>query len=80
MSGVFEGGVDGEEFTNKIPSIEGSGNANRQGLQMCLIHRDFKHFAQPNANTVRHLREVSSIMHAEVLSIMLRDRRQVTSP
>ena len=82
MSGAFESGdvVDGEEFTNKIPDIEGSGNANRQGHQMCLIHRDFKHFASPNAKQFRHLRKVSSIMRAKVLSIMLRDQGQVTSP
>ena len=82
MSGAFESDdvVDGEGFTNKIPDIEGSGNANRQGLQMCLIHRDFKHFAWPNTKQFRHLRKVSSIMHAKVLSIMRGDLGQVTSP
>jgi len=29
---------------------------------MCLIHRDFKHFAASKANHFRHLRKVSSIM------------------
>ena len=81
MSGASEGDdvVDGEEFTNKIPDIEGSGNANRQGLQMCLIHRDFKHFARPNAKQFRHLRKVSSIMRAKVLSIMRADAQPVRS-
>jgi len=37
---------------------------------MCLIHGDFKHFATPNAKHFRHLRKVSSIMRAKVLSIM----------
>jgi hypothetical protein len=54
--------VDGEEFTNKVPDIEEGWNANRQGFQMCLIHRDFKHFAAPNAKQFRHWRKVSSIM------------------
>jgi hypothetical protein len=47
---------------------------------MCLIHRDIKHFAPPNAKQFRHLRKVSSIMRAKVLSIMLRDLGRVTSP
>jgi len=54
--------LDGEEFTNKIPDIEWSSGANRQTHQMCLIHRDFKHFAAPNAKHFRHSRKVSSIM------------------
>jgi len=37
---------------------------------MCLIHREFKHFAPPNAKQFRHFRKVSSIMRAKVLSIM----------
>ena len=48
--------------------------------QMCLIHRDFKHFAHPNAKQFRHLRKVSSIMCAKVLSIMRVDPGRVTSP
>ena len=69
---AFESGeaVDGEEFTNKIPDIEESGNANRQASQMCLIHRDFKHLAVPNAIQFQYFRKVSSIMRAKVLSIM----------
>jgi hypothetical protein len=47
---------------------------------MCLIHRDFKHFATPNAKQFRHLRKVSSIMRAKVLSIMREDPARVTSP
>jgi hypothetical protein len=47
---------------------------------MCLIHRDFKHFAMPNAKQFRHLRKVSSIMRAKVLSIMRADGGRVTSP
>jgi hypothetical protein len=46
---------------------------------MCLIHRDFKHFAPPNAKQFRHWRKVSSIMCAKVLSIMLPDAGQVAS-
>jgi hypothetical protein len=61
---AFESGeaVDGEEFTNKIPDIEEGGERNRRTHQMCLIHRDFKHFATPNAKQFRHCRKVSSIM------------------
>jgi len=67
MSEVFwarESGeaVDGEEFTNKIPDIEEGGNANRRTHEMCLIHRDFKRFATPNAKQFRLSRKVSSIM------------------
>jgi hypothetical protein len=64
----------------KSLALSGAGTLIGKAFQMCLIHRDFKHFAQPNANQFRHLRKVSSIMHAKVLSIMLRDRRPVTSP
>jgi len=45
---------------------------------MCLIHRDFKHFATPNAKQFRHLSKVSSIMSAKVLSIMQAEARRVT--
>jgi hypothetical protein len=71
--------VDGEEFTNKIPDIGESWDANRQTQQMCLIHRDFKHFAAPNAKQFRHRRNISSIMCAKLLSIMRADPAQVTS-
>ena len=48
--------VDGEEFTNKIPDIEeGWETQIGKTYQMCLIHRDFKHFAAPNAKHFRHL-------------------------
>jgi hypothetical protein len=45
--------VDGEEFTNEIPDIEASWNADRLTHQMCLIHRDFKHLALSNARQFR---------------------------
>jgi hypothetical protein len=54
----------------KSLTIEGAWGANRQTHQMCLIHREFKHFAPPNAKQFRHFRKVSSIMRAKVLSIM----------
>jgi hypothetical protein len=47
---------------------------------MCLIPGDFKHFAPPNAKQFRHLRKVSSIMRAKVLSIMRADPARVTTP
>jgi len=37
---------------------------------MCLIHRDFKHFARSNAINFAAARKVSSIMRAKLLSIM----------
>jgi hypothetical protein len=37
---------------------------------MCLIHRDFKHFAAAKANDFRQLCKNSSIISAKVLSIM----------
>src|SRR5258708_26482987 len=46
--------VDGEEFTNKIPDIEASSDADHEPHQMCLIHGDFKHFAASKANHFRH--------------------------
>ena len=81
-SEVFESGevLDGEEFTNKIPDIEEAGTQIGKTHQMCLIYRDFKHFATPNAKHFRHLRKVSSIMRAKVLSIMRADAGRVTSP
>src|SRR2546421_3656501 len=42
--------VDDEEFTNKIPDIDEGAEHESEDDQMCLIHRDFKHFATPNAN------------------------------
>jgi hypothetical protein len=39
-------------------------------LQMCLIHRDFKHFAPAKAINFGSCRKVSSIMQTKVLSIM----------
>src|SRR5882757_8367362 len=41
--------ADGEEFTNKIPGIEGGWNANRRTHQMLLIHKYFKNFAVAEA-------------------------------
>jgi hypothetical protein len=64
----------------KSLTIEGGLGANRQTHQMCLIHRDFKHFAMPNAKHFRLWRKASSIMRAKVLSIMLPDEGRVTSP
>jgi hypothetical protein len=46
----------------KSLTIEGGSGANRQTHQMCLIHRDIKHFAPPNAKHFRLWRKVSSIM------------------
>jgi hypothetical protein len=54
--------LDGEEFTNKIPDIVESWDANLKTKQMCLIHREFKHFRAVNAKHFRHSRKVSSIM------------------
>ena len=76
--GVLVEGLDGEEFTNKIPDIEASWDANQQTHQMCLIHRDFKHFAASKANHFRPLRKDSSIMRAKLLSIMRARTKQVT--
>jgi len=46
---------------------------------MCLIHREFKHFAAPIANHFQLCRKVSSIMSAKLLSIMPPDAARVTS-
>jgi hypothetical protein len=46
---------------------------------MCLIHRDFKHFARPKAKHFPLLCKVSSIMRAKVLSIMPVKARAVTA-
>jgi hypothetical protein len=37
---------------------------------MCLIHRDFKHFAAAKATNFHDCRNTSSIISAKVLSIM----------
>ena len=51
--------------------LDGSGSgANRLTHQMCLIHRDFKHFRRPKATDSPRRGKVSSIMCAKVLSIM----------
>jgi hypothetical protein len=42
---------------------------------MCLIHRDFKHFARAKAINFGSSRKVSSIMRAKVLSIMRPEER-----
>ena len=70
--------LDGEEFTNKIPDIEAGLRAKQQPHQMCLIHRDFKHFDGSKANHFRLHSKNSSIMRAKVLSIMRADAPQVT--
>jgi len=44
---------------------------------MCLIHRDFKHFAWAKAINFRPRRKVSSIMRAKVLSIMQAEGRRL---
>jgi len=46
---------------------------------MCLIHRDFKHFARPKAKHFHVSRKVSSIMPAKVLSIMPEEPGPVTT-
>jgi len=46
---------------------------------MCLIHRDFKHFAASKANHFQYQSNDSSIMHAKVLSIMLPEAGEVTT-
>jgi hypothetical protein len=45
---------------------------------MCLIHRDFKHFRIARTKQFRHRRKVSSIMWANVLSIMPANEGAVT--
>jgi hypothetical protein len=42
---------------------------------MCLIHRDFKHFARAKAINFGLLRKVPSIIRAKVLSIMRANER-----
>jgi hypothetical protein len=46
---------------------------------MCLIHRDFKHFAASKANHFRQRGKDSSIMRAKLLSIMRAEAAPVTS-
>ncbi|WP_192739010.1 hypothetical protein [Bradyrhizobium sp. OAE829] len=71
--------MDGEEFTNKIPDIEASWDANQPTHQMCLIHGDFKHFDASKANHFRLQIKDSSIMRAKLLSIMRAEATPVTS-
>jgi hypothetical protein len=54
--------VDGEEFTNEIPTIKGDLKANQRTHEMCPIHADFKHFRAREAKEFRVSRKVSSIM------------------
>src|SRR6202021_52276 len=61
----------------KSRKVEGRWEANRSAAdavrpihQMCLIHRDIKHFPPPKAKDSRTRGKVSSIMCAKVLSIM----------
>jgi hypothetical protein len=70
--------LDGEEFTNKIPDIEADWDANQPTHQMCLIHRDFKHFDASKANHFRQCGKDSSIMRAKLLSIMRAEATPVT--
>jgi hypothetical protein len=46
---------------------------------MCLIHRDFKHFAPAKAIHFLGFRNNSSIMRTKVLSIMRVDAQAVRS-
>jgi len=46
---------------------------------MCLIHRDFKHFAGSKANHFRLHSKNSSIMRAKLLSIMRAGDARLTS-
>jgi len=48
-------------------------------LQMCQIHRDFKHFTPAKAINFAALRKVSSIMRAKLLSIMRAVETRLTS-
>jgi len=54
-------------------------DANWLDYQMCLIHRDFKHFARAKAINFAERRKDSSIMPAKVLSIMRADAQAVRS-
>jgi hypothetical protein len=47
---------------------------------MCPIGTDFKHFRAPKTEDFQDLRNVSSIMHAKVLSIMQGICAPVTAP
>jgi hypothetical protein len=71
--------VDGEEFTNEIPTIKGGLEANQPTHEMCPIDADFKHFNARETKEFHEPRKVSSIMWAKVLSIMRADARRVTS-
>ena len=78
--------ADGEEITNKTSGIQdglkrvaGGVAANQRIDEMCLIHRDFKHFPWPKTKDFRNCRNDSSIMWAKVLSIMRADDAGLTS-
>ena len=58
--------------------IEADWDANQPTHQMCLIHRDFKHFDASKANHFRLHGKDSSIMRAKLLSIMRASTRPVT--
>jgi hypothetical protein len=53
-------------------------DANLGTFQMCLIHKDFKHFPASNPKDFRLRRKVSSIMRAKLLSIMRTNAVRVT--
>jgi len=59
--------------------LEAGPETNQQTFQMCLIHRDFKHFLHRKGKDFRGWRKVSSIMWAKVLSIMRASDAGLTS-
>jgi hypothetical protein len=59
----------------KFLTFEASRECSGEAVQMCLIHRDFKHFARAKAINFGSSRKVSSIMRAKVLSIMRPEER-----
>jgi hypothetical protein len=61
--------ADGEEITNKTSGIQDGlkrvadgAAANHSTHEMCLIHRDFKHFPRPKTKDFPVSRNDSSIM------------------
>jgi len=58
-----------------FPGFEATREGAPPFLQMCLIHRDFKHFAPAKAINFACARKVSSITRTKVLSIMRPDGR-----
>jgi hypothetical protein len=54
----------------KFPGLERRSRIREQTAEMCLIHRDFKHFARPKAINFASFCNVPSIMRAKLLSIM----------